>query len=578
MNSTCRSVRLVKKVYDSLRVVATRHSSQQASANQDHQHIVRSPFPDVTVPDVTLVDFVWDMVDKFPDYTALICGVTGRSYTYAQSRVAARSFASSLRKAGFRKGDTLAVALYNCPEFHLVMLGAIEAGMIVTTINPEYTAEEMSRQMIDSDASCVVTTPESFPVVSSAVKEVENVKHSKIPIIVTPGLASTEVPEGALKFQEMINKDVDTSNLLSSERPVPNDVAVLPYSSGTTGLPKGVKLSHRNLITNCLQMCLTPQLWIVDPSTSEMQEVVLGVLPFFHVYGLSSILISSLYFGAKVVTLPQFKPDLYLGSILKHKATVLYLVPPLVQFLGAHPSVTGNYLKTVRFVTSGAGPIGQSDAQRVLDKAGHLHFIQGYGLTETSPLVSILHRGSTNLNSSGIPIPNTLVKIISTENGSVLGPGAVGELCVHGPQVMLGYHNNPTATAETIDSAGWLHTGDMGYFDETNNIFIVDRLKELIKVKGFQVAPAELEGLLRQHPKVGDVAVIGVPHDRMGEVPRAYVVPRDKSLTDDEVKNFVLDKVAEYKQLAGGVEFVPSIPKNPSGKILRRKLREMYCK
>ncbi|KAJ9590144.1 hypothetical protein L9F63_016729, partial [Diploptera punctata] len=565
MNSTLRSVRLV------LRVVSVR-----SLATQPDKHIVRSPYRDVTVPDVNLVQFVWKMVDKFPSYTALMCGVTGRSYTYAESRSVASTFASSLRKAGYRKASTLAMVLYNCPEFPLVMLGAIEAGMVVTTINPTYTEEEMGWQIIHSGASCVVTTPESLPNVLKAVRGVEKVKQEKVMVIVTPGLSSATTTEGAVKFQDMVSREADTSSLLSSEAASPGDVAVMPFSSGTTGLPKGVQLSHKNLIANCLQMCDTPVLWIVDPATSEKQDVVMGVLPFFHVYGLSCILLSSMYFGAKIITLPKFEPNLFLSSIIKHKATVLYLVPPLVQFLGKYPEVTSEHFKTVRFVTSGAGPIGEADAKLVLNKGSHIHFIQGYGLTETSPLVSILHKKSTNLNSSGSPIPNTLVKIINTETGTLLGPGQVGELCVHGPQVMLGYHNNPSATAETIDSEGWLHTGDLGYYNETSNLFIVDRLKELIKVKGYQVAPAELEKLLRQHPKIDDVAVIGIPNERLGEAPCAFIVSRSK-LTEDEVKNFVKGKVAEYKELSGGVQFIQEIPKNPAGKILRRTLRDMYC-
>ncbi|XP_069685514.1 uncharacterized protein [Periplaneta americana] len=574
------SCRVVKRSYSTLisqRELALKIRNGSRCFSTQGQNVITSPYPNVTIPNITLVDLVWDMVDKFPDYPALVCGITGRGYTYAESRVIARRFAASLHKAGFRSGDVLALALYNCPEFHLVLLGAIEAGMIVTTINPEYTPEEMRRQLLDSGAKCIVTTPESYPSVSKAVIETEPAVKSKIPIIVTPGLTNTGLPQGAIDFREMTHKDIDTSNLSSVKEANPDDIAVMPYSSGTTGLPKGVKLSHRNLITNCLQMCLTPQLWIVDPATSEMQEVVLGVLPFFHVYGLSCVLLSSLHFGAKVVTLPQFKPDVYLSTLVKHKATVLYLVPPLVQFLGAHPNVTGPHFNTVRFVTSGAGPIGQSDAQRVLDKANHINFIQGYGLTETSPLVSILSRESKNLSSSGVPIPNTSVKIIKLESGESVGPGVVGEICVHGPQVMVEYHNNPKATAETKDSEGWLHTGDMGYYDEHKHLFIVDRLKELIKVKGFQVAPAELEEILRQHPAVGDVAVIGVPHERSGEVPKAFIVPKDSKVKEDEIKKFVADKVSDYKQLAGGVQFVSTIPKNTSGKILRRKLKEMYC-
>ncbi|PNF38008.1 putative 4-coumarate--CoA ligase 3 [Cryptotermes secundus] len=554
-----------------------RNDSVRSSSSHE-QNIVKSPYLDITVPDINLIDFVWEMVDIYPDRTALVCALTGRRYTYAESRGIARRFAASLCRAGFKHGNVLAVVLPNVPEFPLVLFGALEAGMVVTTVNPVFTPEEIGKQLRDSGAVGVVTISDIYSKVSKAVAVLEAERKSKIPIILTPGLEDKAIPRGTINFQDMTHKGIDTSNLGAHNMLSPDSLVVLPYSSGTTGLPKGVKLSHRHLITNCLQVLSEPKICRAERATDDFREIVPALLPFYHIYGLLSLAIASLYCGAKVVTVPTFEPAQFISTVVKYKATALYLVPPVIQFMSSHPDVKTSDFETVRLVNSGAAPIGYNDVERLLEKAPHVEFTQGYGLTESSPAATILEKGSTNYKSCGKPIPNTEMKIVNMDTNMNLGPGEAGEVCIRGPQVMAGYHNNPQATAETIDPSGWLHTGDMGYYDEENDFYIVDRYKELIKVKGLQVAPAELEDILRSHPGVADAAVIGVPDQRSGEVPKAFIVSKGPKLTEDDVKKFMAGKVSRHKHLTGGAEFVTTIPRNPSGKILRKKLKEMYCK
>ncbi|KDR16255.1 probable 4-coumarate--CoA ligase 3 isoform X2 [Zootermopsis nevadensis] len=557
----------------------TSFSNESArNLSTQEQNVVKSPYPDISVPDITLVDFVWDMVDKFPDSTALVCSLTGRKYTYAESRAIARRFAVSLRKAGFKHGDVIAVVLPNIPEYLHVLFGAIEAGMVVTTVNPGFTSDEILKQLRDSGATGIVTISEVYPNVSKAVSTLEAERKRRIPVIITPGLEDKTIPQGTINFQEMTHKGIDTSNLAADDRLSADNVVVLPYSSGTTGFPKGVKLSHRHLVTNCLQVLSEPKLNSPVRASHGCQEVLPALLPFYHIYGLLSLAIGSLYYGQKIITIPKFEPVHFLSSIAKNKATTLYLVPPLIHFIASHPDVKSSYFESVTLINNGAASVGLNDVERLLKKAPHVSFSQGYGLTESSPVACILEKGSTKYTSSGKPIPNTEMKIINMDTNMNLGPGEAGEVCIRGPQVMMGYHNNPQATAETIDSSGWLHTGDMGYYDEESNFYIVDRYKELIKVKGSQVAPAELEDILRSHPGIADAAVIGVSDQRSGEVPKAFIVTKQEELTEDDVKKFVAEKVSQHKHLKGGVEFIAAIPKNPTGKILRRKLKEMYSK
>lgn len=288
----------------------------------------------------------------------------------------------------------------------------------------------------------------------------------------------------------------------------------------------------------------------------------------------------SLYVGAKMVTVPTFEPNLYVGTIKRYKTTILHTVPPIVSFLIHSDMVTPELLKSVHTLVCGAAPLGPALVKEFNEKFGDgMNFQEGYGMTEASPVTHMTPVEAYKPGSTGVVIPNTMAKIVDLSTGETLGPGVEGELCIHGPQVMKGYYRNEKATQETIDKDGWLHTGDIAKMDENENVYIVDRLKELIKVKGLQVAPAELEDLLRRHPAVVDVAVIGLPDERAGEVPRAYVVLSPESdVTQDEIADYVAKEVAPHKRLLGGVCFTDKIPKSATGKILRRELKAAALK
>nr|CAD7568813.1 unnamed protein product [Timema californicum] len=988
-------------------------------------HVIKSPYPDIQIPDTNLVDFIWQNLDQWPDHTAvardkdylkkrilrlrfnqfsrrrtwttrlsrpppllleknpvgaLVCGVTGREYTFAEIRLLSKRFASALLKSGYGRGDKLAIILPNTPEYPIIFLGAIEAGLIVCPINPIYSKDEMHKLLKLSGAKCIITVAANYTTVLQAISMLESLE--KPFIIVTQGTeVTTTIPEGAVNFQELIAKDVDTS-LLSTVQPAsPNDVVALPFSSGTTGLPKGVQLTHRNLVANILQTTLRPHLNYQEPTTRTSQDAFLCILPMFHIYGLSFIMLTRLFHGVKLVTLPKFEATTFLSSIKRHKghfilasifvlpywrdcgATNLYVtcvgtteylnsqyhyqctsvgvspaasechisevivaeiqtnppeslrqdlhVPscsgrPMNQALqisldtihpfpkAVHPteiltsispssavelnttSALANYAtEAVRYLGNAAAPIGAMDIEKLHRKSPHIHVFQviiqqvmgpdtlplrrhyievtpkeiwdklhslygdtsedakqdcwqqfydfrikngvpvatqlekfetickklddagekppdsavmskllnslpsrfsaftmawectakderkkenliariiredkrltsmeeessslalqvkalqlkldkqekmssnyqkvndskdklkknsksieelkrkhpckycnelghwyrecekrmadegkgrkmsddsasayvcdisaffsettdedksvwladsgaslhmtfrrdffselrpvvaqveldfdhqgqsdleaavelrpvvqqqvdervepqleeiqlasGYGLTETSPCVILMPKELKNSSSIGHLIPNTEAKVVDLVTDLTLPVGGVGELWIRGPQVMKGYLDNIEATNDVIDKDNWLRTGDLACYDENNLFYIKDRLKELIKVKGYQVAPAELEEILRSHPSVAEAAVIGVPDKRAGEVPRAFVVCTSE-VSEDELKNYVAGKVSDFKQLAGGVTFLESIPKNPSGKILR---------
>jgi acyl-CoA synthetase (AMP-forming)/AMP-acid ligase II len=342
----------------------------------------------------------------------------------------------------------------------------------------------------------------------------------------------------------------------------PEALALLPYSSGTTGLAKGVMLTHRACLTNVVQM-LT-----VLPSGPA--DRVLAVAPFFHAVGLIVLAARALCGGATLVTLPRFEVTGFLAALQDHRITQTVVVPPIVHALARHPAVDQYDLSSLEWLGCGAAPLGaemqQACARRIGCPVG-----QGYGMTEATAAIALWHAGTPVVpGTSGRLVPGVAARITDPATGADLAPGQPGELWVRSPALMTGYLNNPDATAVTIDPGGWLHTGDIARFDAEGHLFIVDRLKELIKVKGFQVAPAELEALLRSHPAVADAAVIGVPDERTGERPKAYVVPVGP-VTARELTEYVAERVAPHKQIHQ-VAFTDAIPTSPSGKILRRLL------
>ncbi len=513
-------------------------------------HTYTSPYPDVEIPDIGIHEVILSACDKYGDRMAIIDGPTGRSMTFAQLGDAIRRFAGGLAARGFSKGDVVAIVSPNIPEYAVVFHGTCLAGGTVTTVNPTYGAEEIAYQFNDAKATIAVTIGMFLPAVKEAAAQ------SSVTDIYT-----FDPTEDATWVAELIGEPFEGSVALDAG----DDVAVLPYSSGTTGLPKGVMLTHRNLVANVMQ---------VQPGVDMGDnEVVIAVLPFFHIYGMQVLMNAVLYNGATLVTMPRFDLEQFLTLVQQHKVTRAYVVPPIVLALAKHPLVDNFDLSSLKQIVSGAAPLG-ADLAAATTQRCTADVVQGYGLTETSPVTNLMPLGQDRPGTVGVLVPNLEMRIVDPSTGEDQPPGGEGEIWYRGPNVMKGYLGRAQETGEMRDAEGWLHTGDIGKVDSDGYLTITDRLKELIKYKGFQVPPAELEALLVNHPKIADVAVIGVKDEEAGELPKAYVVPvPDSGLTEDEVIEYSKEHLATYKQVRL-VEFIDEIPKSLSGKILRRELRD----
>ncbi|XP_069687233.1 uncharacterized protein [Periplaneta americana] len=555
----------------SLLSLQRRHQNTAASTAANLDRILESPFPGETqIPNVSLTEYIWKDVDKWLSKPSVTCGTSGRTYTYGEARALSRRFANALLgECGLKRGDVVGLLLPNIPEYLIAIHGAIEAGIIVTFANPLYTADEVRRQFVNGSVRCSITIPQLLPIVTQVAPTIPDYKTT-----IVIGMDDHQPDGSLLSFKKLL---IDS---LPADIPKahPDEIALLPYSSGTTGLPKGVKLSHRNLVSN-LEQIQHPDVLLHRPTTETTQEVVLTVLPFFHIYGFNGILNPTAVFGMHLVSIPKFTPEDYLACIDKFKPTILFLVPSLLLFLASHPGVTKEHLSSIEKVVCGAAPATKNLIDKFKAKVDrdNINIRQGYGMTESSPvtLFAPKHIPRSKTGSCGQLVPLTQAKVVDLTTGESLGPHQSGELWVRGPQIMLGYLNNEEATQETLDSEGWLHTGDVAYYDDDEYFYIVDRTKELIKVKGNQVSPTELESVILQMPAVADVAVVGIPDLLAGELPRAFVVRRPDfpNVTESDIQQFVEPKVASYKKLAGGVKFIDIIPRNPAGKILRHELK-----
>ena len=516
--------------------------------------IHKSPYPDVDIPDLPLHTFVMHEFAERGDRPALVDGPTGRTLTYGELAHAIDRCAAGLAERGFEPGDVFAIYSPNLPEYAIAFFGVTRAGGTVTTLNPLYTADEAEHQLKDANATFLLTVG---PFLDKALEAAAAVGIEEVFVF---GEAEGATPFKALLATDAPAPDVDIE---PSE-----DLAALPYSSGTTGLPKGVMLTHRNLVANISQC--------VPIEGIQDKEVTVGILPFYHIYGMTVILSMALYRGAKIVTMPKFEMEDFCELVEQHGIESAYLVPPIILGLTKHPAVEAHDLSSLDYITSGAAPLGKDVAQACADRIGAV-VKQGYGMTEASPVTHLMPRDAEHQrpDTVGPAVPNTEFRIVDVSTQEDLGTDERGEVWIRGPQVMKGYHNNPQATANTLDDEGWLHTGDVGIVDDNGQVRIVDRVKELIKYKGFQVAPAELEALLQAHDDIVDAAVIPSPDEEAGEVPKAFVVraPHARDLTADAVMAFVAEQVAPHKKIRR-VAFVNEIPKTASGKILRRDLVE----
>jgi len=508
----------------------------------------RSPYPDITVPNIDLFEQVFSHAHPRPGAIAMADGLTGRTISYESLLEQIRQTAAGLAARGIGKGDVVSLWSPNVPEWPVVFFAVVKLGAIVHASNPVSTPEELSFQLKDGDAKMLFTVSALVDKAKAAIQEsgktIELFTIDETPGV--PTLASLAID------QDPPAVTIDPAN----------DLCVLPYSSGTTGLPKGVMLTHRNLVA---------QLHQIDSIESVETPALLGVLPFFHIYGMVILVMHGLMRGSTIVTMPKFEFEPFLKVLQDWPIVTAHIVPPIVVGLGKHPAVDNYKFPHLKFLFSGAAPLGPELTDAV-EKRLNVKIRQGYGMTEASPATHYTVAGFERSGTAGRLMPSIEMRMISPETGKDVPSGEPGEVWVRGPNVMKGYLNNPEATARTVDADGWLHTGDIGIADDDGYLTVVDRLKELIKVKGFQVAPAELESLLLKHPQIADVAVIPVADEHSGEVPKAIVVKRD-SLTAEDVIAYLKPKVAHYKCVKH-VAFVDAIPKSPSGKILRRVLVE----
>jgi acyl-CoA synthetase (AMP-forming)/AMP-acid ligase II len=508
----------------------------------------RSPHPDVRIPDLPLGDVVFGGAHAHLEHPALVDGLTGRTITFGELVAQIRAVAAGLAALGIRKGDVVALWSPNSPEFAVAFHAVATLGAIVTTANPVATPHEFARQLTDAGARLVVTTAALL----GKAREAIDASGCAIAIV------TTDEADGVASLRSIArDEDPPAVTIVPAE-----DVIVLPYSSGTTGLPKGVMLTHRNLIANLMQ---------IDALEPHDLRAFVGVLPFFHIYGMVVIMNFALMRGATLVTLPRFELEPFLKVLQEWPIALAHIVPPVAVALAKHPVVDNYRFPHLKWLFSGAAPLGPELTGLVRQRLG-VTVRQGYGMTECSPASHYTSPEAPRDGMIGPLVPCTEGRIVDPATGADLGAGEPGEVWVRGPQVMKGYLNNPEATAHTVDAEGWLRTGDIGVVDDDGYLTIVDRLKELIKVKGYQVAPAELEALLLDHPLIADAAVIPVPDRESGEAPKAFVVTRG-ALSADDVRAFVHERVSHYKRLRD-VAFVDSIPKSPSGKILRRVLIE----
>ena len=510
----------------------------------------------VSVPAVSMAEYALRHARKLHDKPAIIDGTTGASMTYGDLAGSVRALATGLAARGFAKGDVLAIYCPNTIEYPVILLAVASLGGVVTPVNPMTTARDLGKQLDDAGARFVVTAAGFLDKATEAalgrgVQEIFTVEPSA----------------GVMSLAELSSLSADSPAPAVGR---PQDLVALPYSSGTTGLPKGVMLTQRHVVTNLCQWSA-----MEDTHSYTEDDVVLGVLPFFHIYGMVVVQMACLAGGSTLIVMPRFEPELMLDLIERHKITALPIVPPIAQAIIRNPGLAARDLSSVRLVISGAAPL-RTEVQDTLSRTLDCAVIQGYGMTETAGVTHVSPRSAvTTFGTIGPLVPGTEAKIADLTTGAALPVGETGELLIRGPQVMTGYLNQPEMTALAIDAGGWYHTGDIALVDANGDFFIVDRLKELIKYKGYGVAPAELEALLLEHPSVADAAVVPHPDDESGEIPKAFIVRRPGHGVEpgyaDDLMAWVAERVAPYKRIRL-VEFVDEVPRSPAGKLLRRVL------
>ena len=496
-----------------------------------------SPFPPLDIPKHDIFTHVLGgLTQDEASLPALTELTTDATVSYGELRERAESFAAALAARGIGKGDVVALQVPNSINFAVALLGIVRLGAVVSPIGVLMNQSDVDKLVALSGAKLYV-----------GVNDIEG----------TPQIFEGEIHALSLPGRSAPEVSID-----------PEDLAAIPFSSGTTGMPKGVKLPHRALVSNIDQsVFMTRENGVTEPSN------YLCPLPFSHIYGLTALLLANLSSRHHIHTMPKFDLATFIGAHPKHAIRFTYIAPPMAVALAKHPAVNAEDFSTTEFMLSGAAPL-DSEVARAVENRLAVTMLQGYGMTETSPVTHITIKGKADPGSIGFAVPNTEFRFLELEGDADVAEGEVGELAIKGPQVMAGYLNNDEATREVMLGDGWIRTGDVARLAADGTTYIVDRAKEVIKYKGYQVAPAELEALLLTHPEIDDAGVVGVMRDGL-EIPRAFVVKAEGSkLTERDVMQWVAERVTPYKKVRA-VDFITEIPKNPTGKIERKKLREI---
>ncbi|EQC33855.1 hypothetical protein SDRG_08536 [Saprolegnia diclina VS20] len=535
-----------------LRRLASRRLSTAA------QRIFASPLPTIEFPLKT----TWELIQESaatPDQMhkpAVICGVTHESMTYGELAANVEKIATSLSERGIGQGDVVLTNAVNCIEYPLIAQAVTALGAILSPAPPLFRGDELAVQMKAANVKLVIT----HHTVQAAAKEA---------IALAPVASDRQFCIGPSTDFEPFSNLLSPSALPGTyPKPTLNlleDVSHLPFSSGTTGPPKGVKLSFWNMTVNPLQASYA----------ERMGPHALAMLPYYHIYG-GMLLNMFLFQGVAQVVLPKFEPHTFLAAMQRYKIEKAHIVPPIAAFLAKHPLVDEYDLSATKALISGAAPMGQELQDAITDRLG-LTMKQAYGMTELSPVVNYSMDDNVKPGSSGVLVHNTELRVVCPEKGHDLDKHQVGELWYRGPQAMLGYLNNDDATKATMTDCGFVKTGDLGYVDDDHHVFIVDRLKELIKYKGHQIAPAELEDVILSHPSVDDVGCIrGYNADKEEEPLACVVLKPGHSVTAEDIMEYANSRVAPFKKVRQ-VQFIDAVPKSASGKILRRELQARFA-
>ncbi len=535
---------------------------------------------DLDIPDKNIIELVDEAIKKHGKNTAVI--FYGNKIRHKEIHELSLRFATALHDLGVKKGDMVAILLPNCPQYMVAFFGILRLGATVTTVSPLYTPREIEHQLKDSGAKIIIVLDLLYENVEKVWDEV-GLKHAIVTSIADymPGTgrffsrargktlqAEISTRSGVLQFQDLVKKYPPNPPKVEIS---PDDLASLPYTGGTTGWPKGAMLTHRNIVS------VQEQIWHIWPDLEEGKEVGLAILPFYHIYGQSVIMLSGAIRGGSGVVYPRPDMDEILDSIDKYGITIFYGVPTLYKYLANHPKIKRANMKKVKRFVCGADTLHE-ETRRDWERETGREIVEGYGLTETSAVVSTNPITKNKPGTLGVPIPNTHAAVVQMEKTEFLPPGEEGELVVSGPQVLPGYWKNPEANKNTFFDAGgrrWFRTGDVVWMDEEGYFHFVERTKDVIKYKGLQVFPHEIEDLLYNHPKIREAAVIGVPDKEVGERVKAIVVLEREyrgKVTEQDITNYLEDKLAHYK-IPKIVEFRGEIPKTDVMKVDHKRLR-----